>query len=147
MGAETLVEVFLVPLRTWAKEDEVASKGQAAKAGSVAPAEVETIFGSIETLLHVNRALLAELRACGAGGSLAAARALAKTLADAAAGPLRFYAPHVQAFPGMCALLRRLLGTRPRLAAAARVLELQPRSKGLSLHSQSASRPRTVSRA
>ena len=60
---ETLVEVFLVPLRTWAKEDEVASKGQAAKAGSVAPAEVETIFGSIETLLHVNRALLAELRA------------------------------------------------------------------------------------
>lgn len=42
-------------------------------------------------------------------------------------------APHVQSFTEVCALLRRLLTERPRFAAAARVLELQPRSKGLSL--------------
>jgi hypothetical protein len=39
----------------------------------------------------------------------------------------------VQSFTEVCALLRRLLTERPRFAAAARVLELQPRSKGLSL--------------
>ena len=39
----------------------------------------------------------------------------------------------MQSFTEVCALLRRLLTERPRFAAAARVLELQPRSKGLSL--------------
>lgn len=39
----------------------------------------------------------------------------------------------MQSFTEVCALLRRLLTERSRFAAVARVLELQPRSKGLSL--------------
>ena len=133
---ETIVDVYLVPLRAWAKED--ASKSTSAnEVDSITPAEVERLFGSVETLLNINRDLLDKLRTptglVAPDDPAARAAALAKTLATAAAGPLRFYAPHVQSFTEVCALLRRLLTERPRFAAAARVLELQPRSKGLSL--------------
>ena len=92
----------------------MASKGQADKVGGIAPAEVTTLFGSVETLLQVNRALLAELQASTCDDPMAHAAALAKKLATAGAGPLRFYQPHVQSFPEVCASLRRLLETRPR---------------------------------
>ena len=158
---ETVVDVYLVPLRTWATED--ASKSASVdKVDSITPAEVERLFGSVETLLNINRELLDKLRTAAdqvtPNDPAARAAALAKTLATAAVGPLRFCnwphsnpglpickwadpglhrtpadAPHVQSFTGVCALLRRLLTERPRFAAAARVLELQPRSKGLSL--------------
>ena len=136
---ETIVEVFLVPLRTWAKEDDAKNAG-AEKAGTIAPAEVERLFGSVEMLLKVNQDMLKELRSVAARSEsefglqvdqVKRATALAMALATAAAGPLRMYSPHVQSFPEVCALLRRLLTERPRFAAAARVLELQPRSKGL----------------
>ena len=92
---ETIVDVYLVPLRTWAQED--ASKSTSAnKVDSITPAEVERLFGSVETLLNINRELLDKLRTTTPDPLLVpndpAARAagLAKTLATAAAGPLRF---------------------------------------------------------
>ena len=61
---ETIVDVYLVPLRTWAQED--ASKSTSAnKVDSITPAEVERLFGSVETLLGINRELLDKLRTRG----------------------------------------------------------------------------------
>jgi len=90
---ETIVDVYLVPLRTWAQED--ASKSTSAnKVDSITPAEVERLFGSVETLLNINRELLDKLRTTAdllaPNDPAARAAALAKTLATAAAGPLRF---------------------------------------------------------
>lgn len=90
---ETIVDVYLVPLRTWAQED--ASRSTSAnKVDSITPAEVERLFGSVETLLSINRELLDKLRTTAdlvaPNDPAARAAALAKTLATAAAGPLRF---------------------------------------------------------
>ena len=68
---ETLVSVFLRPLRTWASEAASAgrqptgSAGQhrAQRNGIATIAEIDFIFGSIETLLQISRGLCDKLRA------------------------------------------------------------------------------------
>ena len=59
----TIVEVFLRPLRTWSAESD---QGSAARSGGATQQEVETLFGSVETLLRVSTDLLEQLRQ-GAG--------------------------------------------------------------------------------
>lgn len=87
------MDVYLVPLRTWAKED-LSKSTSADKEDSISPAEVERLFGTAEMLLNINRELLNKLRTAAAlvapNDPMARAAALAKTLATAAAGPLRF---------------------------------------------------------
>ena len=90
---ETIVDVYLVPLRTWAKED-LSKSTSADKEDSISPAEVERLFGTVDMLLNINRELLKKLRTAAAlvapNDPMARAAAFAKTLATAAAGPLRF---------------------------------------------------------
>ena len=125
---QTIVTVFLRPLRTWAAEEGDAAA--AGRSGGVTPDEINVLFGSVETLLEVNSGMLEQLRQ---GDAEPEPARLAMTMATWAAGPLRMYAPHVSRFPAVCALLSRLLERRVRFKAAVRVLELQPSSKGLTL--------------
>ena len=128
---QTVVTVFLEPLRKWAAEEGDASAA-AGRSGGVTSDEVRVLFGQVETLLEVNSSLLKELKICQeSDGDLAGNLAL--KMAMWAGGPLRMYAPHVAKFPAVCALLTRLLEKRPRFKAAVRVLELQPACKGLTL--------------
>jgi len=124
---ETLVDVFLLPLRQWVLED-------AQRDGCVNPTELAVAFGNVETLLHVHRELLAGFISAAPQGPAA----LAKVLAKAAAGPLRMYAPHVQQFQESELMVRTLL-QRSLFAAIVRILELQPRSKGLTIQALLAS--------
>ena len=152
---ECLTQVFLRPLRTWASEAASAGQHRAQQRKGIATvAEIDFIFGSVETLLQISRGLCEKLREApstdtGAAGdelpttpssSTVApvhggpdASALAETMAEWANGPLRLYAPHVKHFHAANAELRRLLGERHIFASVVRVLELQPRSKGLTL--------------
>lgn len=122
---DTINTVFRTPLATWAAEGD---EGNAARSGGVTRDELQVLFGSVEILLNVNHALLEQLRP-----NVERPAELAQTIAAWAAGPLRYYTPHVKNFPVVCALLSRLLAERPRFEAAVRVLELQPSAKGLKL--------------
>ena len=145
---EVIDELFVGPLSTWSREEEAAGSAS----GGLSPVEAKAIFGSVGTLLTVNRDLLASLRkshhACighaeppsvptgtprgvHCAGELSVA--MASAIADAASGPLRHYAPYVQSFGLLTEQCRRLREQRPRFATAVRVAELQPRSKGRSL--------------
>jgi hypothetical protein len=124
---ETIVEVFMKPLRTWAYED---SSAGASRNGGVTIEEINILFGSVETLLGVNSGLRDELRRVEQS---LAPETLALTMVHYACGPLRLYAPHVSRFPAVCALLQRLLERSAKFKAAVRVLELQPKSRGLTL--------------
>jgi hypothetical protein len=115
-----LDEVFRTPLRTWASEDT--AKG----GGGVTAAEVDAIFGTIATLLDINRRLLEQLEKSATRPPADVPGALAATMAKFAAEDLRMYAPHVSKFAMCEALLQKLLKQRPRFAAAVKVLELQP---------------------
>jgi len=137
---ETIVEVFGRPLSTWAAEDERAG----GSGGGASPSEVLSIFGDIEMLLPLNSELCRALAACwpehggaaeemGHADTAALARAIARTLSKAASEALRMYAPYVGTFERLCERCQRLRETRPRFAAAVRVLELQPRTNGLTL--------------
>ena len=138
----TMCEVFLRPLRTWSAEG-----AEADIALGASPDEIHNLFGHVETLYKVNSKLLGELQQArrdvqaeeDARDRVArpeAARlaiALSRKLAEAAGGPLKLYTPHVTAFASVPSRLAKLRATRATFTATVRVLELQPRTNGLTL--------------
>ena len=128
---------MLCILTAGASEDALSGDSDAMKRkGMATAAEVDSVFGCVETLFKINQELYEQL--CSTVGNESDAftpnpSEQARIMAAWASGPLRLYAPHVKSFPGSCARLRKLLAERHIFAAAVRVLELQPRTKGLNL--------------
>ncbi len=128
---ETIVTSFLRPLRQWAQEQRIDSVAAAERKGVATVKELGEVFGNVEVMLTINGDLYSDL---GGGREREPnPSAQARVLAAWAHGPGRYYSPHVKGFHDAHAKLTQLLAKRPLFAAAVRVLELQPRCKGLTL--------------